>query len=47
MYGGIRFSGVRDSYFVSDQYLENKLMECIRMENGILDRVGHGTIRMW
>ena len=37
---------VRDSDLVSAQYLENELMECIRMENGIC-RVGHGTIRMW
>ena len=28
-------SVVRDSDFVSAQYLENELMECIRMENGI------------
>ena len=38
MYGGILFScspGFRDSDFVFAQYLENKLMECIRMENGI------------
>ena len=37
MYGGILFSGsprFRDSDFVSAQYLENELMECIRMENG-------------
>ena len=38
---------VRDSDFVSAQYLDNELMECIRMENGVWDRVGHGTIRMW
>ena len=47
MYGGILFLVVRDSDFVSAQYLENELIECIRMENVILDRVGHGTIRMW
>ena len=29
------FQVVRDSDFVSAQYLENELMECIRMENGI------------
>ena len=34
---------VRDSDFVS----KNELMGCIRMENGIYDRIGHGTIRMW
>ena len=41
------FQVVRVSDFVSAQYLENELMECIRMENDIEDRVGHGTIRMW
>ena len=41
------FKVVRDSDFVSAQYLENELMECKRMENDIKDRVGHGTIRMW
>ena len=41
------FQVVRDSDFVSAQYLESELMEWIRMENGIQDRVGHGTIRMW
>ena len=41
------FQVVRDSDFVSAQYLENELMECIRMENGIKDTVGHGTIRIW
>ena len=29
------FQVVRDTDFVSAQYLENELMECIRMENGI------------
>ena len=29
------FQVFRDSDFVSSQYLENELMECIRMENGI------------
>ena len=32
------FQVVRDSDFVSAQYLENELMECIRMENGIYGR---------
>ena len=41
------FQVVRDSDFVFAQYLENELMECIRMENGIYDRVGHGTVIMW
>ena len=36
------FQVVRDSDFISAQYLENELMECIRMENGIQDRMGHG-----
>ena len=39
------FQVFRDSDFVSAQYLENELMEC--MWNGIYDRVGHGILRMW
>ena len=41
------FQVVPDYDFVSAKYLENELMECIRMENGIWDRIGHGTIRMF
>ena len=47
MYGVYHFQVVSDSDFVSAQYLENELIECIRMENGIQYMVGHSTIRMW
>ena len=47
MYGVYHFQIVSDSDFVSAQYLENELIKCIRMENGIQYMVGHSTIRMW
>ena len=41
MYGGIQV--VRDSDFVSAQYVENELMECIRMEK--VYRIGSGMVK--
>ena len=41
------FQVVRDSDFVSAQYLENELMECIRMENVVGWVIEYKKGRLW